>query len=307
MKNYTTAMNAYTTAQRAAGLSPNSIASYTQTLRFYGAFCEEHSYDPETPQAVLNYKEALFSGGNAQSTIKLRMIHLKEFFAFCAELGYAETNPCAKFVTKVGRIRKQPYGNLLTQPEIAALCRRERPAGATRSTWARNYAIMITLLTTAMRNSELRYMTLEDIDFDAGYISLTITKGSKYRQVALPEITANAIRAYLASGIRPEDAPDDAPLFGSMVDGAWEPFSRQGLTELVNRHVRLVTGREGIRSHAIRHASASYMLSHGMSLEDIQALLGHSDVKTTQIYSERLFPTAPTEKANIVFSAVAAG
>ena len=111
------------------------------------------------------------------------------------------------------------------------------------------------------------------------------------------------MRGYLESGIRPQGLPDTAPLFGRIYKDKWQKLDRVELSEMISRHVKIVTGREGVRSHALRHSSSSYMWEHGMSSDDISSVLGHSDLKTTQIYLDRLHPAAPAAAGASIFDA----
>lgn len=97
-----------------------------------------------------------------------------------------------------------------------------------------------------------------------------------------------ALRHYLASGIRPDDLPDTAPLFDTLRSGEWKAGTKQWLSELVERHVRSVTGVPDIRSHDLRHVGSRLDLNSGMPENELQAKLGHASPITTQRYSGRL-------------------
>ena len=75
-----------------------------------------------------------------------------------------------------------------------------------------------------------------------------------------------------------------------------------GISSLVERHVRTVTGVEGVTSHDLRHVGARLDLNNGMRLEELQAKLGHSSYDTTQIYSGRLTARRGQQKAREVFA-----
>ena len=185
----------------------------------------------------------------------------------------------------------------LTDEQIAMLLVNVCPDKHVRNVWPRNYAIIILLLTTALRNSELRALTPADLDFKHAEIVVEHGKGDKFRAVDFPAIAQSAVKLYMASKIRSDELSDTDPLFGTYMPSksadignelGWREISRSGLSDIVREHVRLVTGVDGVRTHAMRHICARVDLNGGMRLEELQAKLGHSEIQTTQIYSGRL-------------------
>ena len=205
---------------------------------------------------------------------------------------------------------KQPYKDLLTNDDIIALLR-NNPVfpNSGPSNWERNYAIIVLLLTTAIRNSEILALTPSDLDFENGYIHIQHGKGDKYRTVQFPSIAQEAIKLYLQSGYRPECIPDTLPLFGTTADRtgrmrhaeAWHAGSSQWISEIVARHVKNVTGKENVRTHKLRHVCARTLLEQGLSMEEIQSILGHESILTTQIYAGKLSPKKAGKKAKVIF------
>ena len=126
-------------------------------------------------------------------------------------------------------------------------------------------------------------------------------------------LSQSAVRIYLASGIRPRDLPDTAPLFGTTSkkgvfgtnerDGTWTFGSAEWLSALVMRHVKAVTGVNNVRTHDLRHVGARIDLNSGMRQEALQAKLGHASPGTTQIYSGKLMGRSETHSAALVLEA----
>lgn len=283
-------------------MSPATVQNYAERLGAFLSHMEEEGFSSigPTEDAVISWKRALSVSGLALSTIHQYLTELRTFFSWCVDMKYYEHNPVLpRFIPSSSR---QPYQKLLTQEEIMDLLSSERPKGIRKWSWNRNRAMAILFLTAALRNSELAALRLCDLDFDAHTITVVRGKGGKFRMVSFPDIAVTAVQAYLHDPVRPSWASDTAPLFGIEHDGNWQPMSRVGISEIINRFVRQMTQREGIRSHALRHASASIMLSGGMRMEDIQPLLGHSSVKTTEVYASLLNPAVPSIGANKVFA-----
>ena len=181
-----------------------------------------------------------------------------------------------------------------------------------RQRWPRDYAIIILLLSTALRNSELRALTPADLDFVHSEIVVEHGKGDKFRAIEFPLIAQSAIKLYLASNFRSETLSDDDPLFGTYMpskaaeignDVGWRMLSESGLSGLVEAHVRLVAGVPGVRTHALRHVCARVDLNSGMRLEELQSKLGHSKIQTTQIYSGRLMSRRQRQSAEDLLEA----
>ena len=164
---------------------------------------------------------------------------------------------------------------------------------------ARDFCMLTLFLNCGMRLSELVGISLSDIDRDLRSLRV-VGKGNKERLAAFPKVTQDVVKEYLESGYRPNNLGEDDFVFGTNEDG-WKQFDRFTLSQLVQRNIRLITGRDDCRSHSLRHASASWLLSSGVNVDSISSLLGHSNPQTTLIYCERLNPSSVSDEANSVF------
>ena len=150
-----------------------------------------------------------------------------------------------------------------------------RPENAKAATYPRNYTIVILLLTTELRNAELLHLTPAALRWSDNQIFVSCGKSGDIRRMAFPELAQSAVRLYLASGIRPQDLPDTAPLFGTTsqkgVFGTnergceWSVGSSAWLSALVMRHVKAVTGVSGVRCEDLRHIGRG---AESLSLEE---------------------------------------
>ena len=153
----------------------------------------------------------------------------------------------------------------------------------------RNRAIVLTLVLTGLRNAELLALTAKDIRFGKdGYIIVRSGKGDKYRTVPFPNPAQLAVLDFLRES-RPHGLSANAPLFG-VGDKAenWKQIDRCSLSTTVKRYVEHATGHKGERTHALRHAYASNLLTHGVPVQDLQHSLGHSSIQTTERYAQLL-------------------
>jgi integrase/recombinase XerD len=148
----------------------------------------------------------------------------------------------------------------------------------------RDRALMETLYSTGMRRLELANLKLYDLDLERGTVFVRQGKGQKDRMIPVGDRAAAWVRKYLDES-RPSLAaePDDKTVF---LSNAGEPFSLDHLSDLVRRHVDAANiGKRGA-CHLFRHTMATLMLEGGADIRFIQAMLGHADLKTTQIYTQ---------------------
>jgi integrase/recombinase XerD len=147
----------------------------------------------------------------------------------------------------------------------------------------RDRAILETLYSTGMRRLELVNLTLWDLDLERATVAIRQGKGKKDRIIPLGDRTALWVQKYLEES-RPQLAsePYDKTVF---LSNAGEPLSLDYLTEMVRGYVDAAdVGKRGA-CHLFRHTMATLMLEGGADIRFIQAMLGHADLKTTQIYT----------------------
>lgn len=266
---------------------------------------EDEVSDPKQTD-FMAWRDELEAGGKKISTVSEYLRKIRTFFAYVSdeeldELRFYEKNPVPSRIIPTDKgYSNKPYDQLLTDEEVSMLWANTpiRRTGMKSCFWPRNYAIVITLLTTEIRNKELLDLKLSDIDFEYGEIQIMSGKGNKYRCVDCPDIALDAIRLYLRSGIRPANLSDDDYLFGTTSEKdifgtnnrgkEWHRGTKQWLRQLVVKHVKNVTGVDSIGTHDLRHIGARLDLHNGVRAEELQAKLGHAQITTTQIYSGKL-------------------
>jgi integrase/recombinase XerD len=135
-----------------------------------------------------------------------------------------------------------------------------------------------------MRRRELIRLRLHDIDLDQGIVLIRLGKGRKDRYVPIGERALAWLDKYLSEvrSTLAAEPHDDERVFLT-IDG--EPFSGNRLSELVGERIREVVPRAEGACHLLRHAMATHMLEGGADIRYIQAMLGHSDLSSTQVYT----------------------
>jgi integrase/recombinase XerD len=164
----------------------------------------------------------------------------------------------------------QDAAAVIEAPDIA------RPGGL------RDRALLELLYASGLRASEALGLRNEDVNLSAGYVVPT-GKGSRQRMVPVGAQALRWLRQYLKFA-RPQlvKRADAGILF---VNRFGRPLSRQGLWGIIKKSARRAAVRAAVSPHTLRHSFASHLLERGADLRSVQAMLGHADISTTQIYT----------------------
>lgn len=302
--------------------SENTVNNYARRLELFrrswlGAHTTHAAIADPGVSDVLRWREELAASGCKTTTIHQYLTELSAFFSAASDESLGDSrfytaNPVAKrLIPSVRKAEKRPYDLLLSDADVMKLWRNNPVATTHPENWPRNYAIVIFLLTTKIRNAELLSITPDRLDFENSEIIIEHGKGDKFRKADFPEIAQYAVKLYLSSSLRPAAARSDEPLFGTLgsnhadCGGAgrvWQRGTSQWLSSLVERHVRAVTGVPNIRTHDLRHIGARLDLNNGKTMEQLQSELGHNSMTTTQIYSDKLMARSDRKGAARVYA-----
>jgi integrase/recombinase XerD len=178
---------------------------------------------------------------------------------------------------------KKKETEFLTEEEVAAILRipdRRTLQGK------RDYAIIITLLTTGLRKAEICHLKVKDLKTYRNQAVIgVIGKGNRFRRIPLKGETLIAIQDYLKAGKNGTDPSH--PLFRTL--GKHGPYEQAGLTPkavdcLVKMAAKMALIRKRIHPHVMRHTFATTLLDKGVDLKTVQDLMGHSHIRTTERY-----------------------
>ena len=322
IEHYDSASAEFLRRTRFKGVSEKTLKNYDAALRKFGAYLADHAAgdDADLYSVVEQWRDAMLENGTAKSSVRQYMVTLHIFFdaavkrSFPAALRYAE-NPVDPDLYPI--VKKKPYENLLYDADVIKLWKNEPPAPQCKPMWARNYALVCLILGTGLRNSEVRDLRLCDVSWRDETVTVRSGKGDKFRIVDAPAIVLESLTAYLNSGIRPAYLSDGDYLFGNTAEheygkpengnasARWHPFSVNGLSQLIERHVRSVCGNPDlqIRSHDLRHLFARIHLNVNGNISELQSALGHSSPEISQIYAGRIAPRRARDSARAVIAA----
>jgi site-specific recombinase XerD len=269
--------------------SPNTVATRRVFIKNLLWFLKERNCRQCGPTEMKQFFVYLSNGheepggrwGNPQLKKALRPISVKDYFVNFASLfdwivseGYLEASPLQKLpIPKVRASQIQP----LSDAHVSALLE----AAKNTSSPKRNTAILLLLLDSGLRASELCNLKMNDLDVEVRRCYV-LGKGNKHRSVFFGRNTAKALWQYLRAERR---EPDDFVFYGDRGRKAREPLSRNGLLQLVGRLGRMA-GVKAVRCspHSLRHTYAVSFLRAGGNVFTLREALGHTNLQMTQKY-----------------------
>jgi integrase/recombinase XerD len=273
--------------QSERGASRNTLAAYRRDLDDFHRFLRGHRLTPArvTAEHVVSWLEALRARGLAPSSVARRLSALRGFYRHLVREGELQRDPTEHLDTPRAT---RPLPRALSIDSTRALVEApdtRRPAGV------RDRAVLELLYATGMRASECLGLGLEDLNLAAGYVICT-GKGGKQRLVPVGAEAIEWVRRYLRD-VRPRDTRrrDPGRLFVNPRGG---PLSRQSLWTIVRRAATGAGLKRRVSPHVLRHSFASHLLEGGADLRSVQAMLGHADISTTQIYTH--LPTSAIQR-----------
>ncbi len=265
----------------------NTQIAYLRDLSDFTGWLTRKGVDLDTAVAadIEAYLVACEAAGLSKATRARRLSAVRQLFRFLHEEGHRADNPSLRLIGP-GRDRKLP--GTLELPEVEALIAAARATARDRS---RNACLLELLYATGMRVSELVSLPVAAARGDPRVI-LVKGKGGKERLVPLSPPARDALRDWL----RERDAAETAPARGAQPSKFLFPsraaaghLTRQAFFALL-KDLASQAGvpLDRVTPHRLRHAFATHLLAGGADLRSIQAMLGHADVATTEIYTHVL-------------------
>lgn len=261
------------------GVSKNTFESYTRDIGQFIHYLEVCGYDSleSVDNTVVNgYIDYCIKSGRSNSTITRITASVRCYFQFLNKENIILSNPM-KGIKTVKAEKKLP--EILTGKEIDLLLAQP---DVTDAKGCRDKAMFELLYATGIRVSELIGLNINDINFEIGVIRCSSAKNE--RVIPLYANALKSVENYIKN-VRYYSVidTDEQSLFVNM-NG--QRLTRQGFWKIIKQYAKQAGIKKDITPHTLRHSFAAHLLENGAQLKDIQLMLGHSDISSTQIYSQ---------------------
>lgn len=217
-----------------------------------------------------------------QKTIKRKIASVKAFYNYLEEQEVIDNNPFKKIKVKFKETKILP--KIIPREEIEQLLnyiyeQEDKNSEKSYKYWLRDIAVIETLFATGARVYEISNIREDSIDLNSGLIKI-MGKGGKerYIQIAVPEIL-NILKKYYLQNI--ESIKKSGYFF---VNNRGRRYSEQSIRLMIKKYTKLAGIERNITPHMFRHSFATYLIEEEVDISYVQKLLGHSSIKTTQIY-----------------------
>jgi len=259
------------------GLAANSLDSYGRDLDRFACFCGGADASvPQGPEEIGKYLDSLYQSDCSARTVARHLTTLRNFYRHLQREKRIEGNPtdllsaprASKAIPKF--LSGKEVEKLLLAPSP------ETPLGL------RDIAMLQLLYACGLRVSELINVEIMNLNPALGYLRVT-GKGNKQRLIPVGRAAIAAIEAYSNSG-RLLLLKDKASRY-LFITARGARMTRQGFWKLLGLHGKTVGIFHNLTPHVLRHSFATHLLEGGADLRSLQAMLGHADIGTTQIYT----------------------
>ena len=262
------------------GLSQNTLDSYRSDLEQFSSWLEKNnlSYIKTSKKEILSYLSFLFQKGLGSKTVARKLSSLKSFFRYLVFKSIIPNDPSSEVETPK-LLKSIPKS--ISEKEVEALL--AAPDEKT-DIGLRDKTMIETLYSCGLRISELTNLELLNLNLRQGVIRV-IGKGQKERLVPMGDQLIGLLELYISSSRK--NLLDKRHSDFLFLSTRGQGMTRQSFWHRI-KHYCLASGFEPdkISPHVLRHAFATHLLNNGADLRVVQLLLGHSDLNTTQIYTE---------------------
>lgn len=256
----------------------NTLKAYRIDLRQFFEYCKEDFPDKNTIEDYITELHKKYK----QKTIKRKIASIKAYYNYLEECEIIEVNPFRKIKVKFKEAKILP--KIIPREEIEQLLNcmyeyGEKSREKTYKYWLRDIAVVETLFATGARVGEISNLRLENVNLNTGLIKI-MGKGGKerYIPIAVPEIL-EILKTYYEQN---EAVIKMNGFF--FVNSRGERYTEQSIRLMLKKYTKLAGIERNITPHMFRHSFATYLIEEGVDISCVQRILGHSSIKTTQIY-----------------------
>jgi integrase/recombinase XerD len=269
------------------GFAGNTISAYRNDLVQFTTYARNppaedqltpvSSWNELTEDHLMRYTTHLRAREYAASTIARKTAALKSFSTWLVERGVTRSDTAERLTSP--RVEKYTPRAISPTEIDQLLAQAAKSAAENKPEGLRDQAMLETLYSTGMRVSELVALNISDLDLERRIARCT-GKGDRQRQVPLRTSAINALRAWLKDGRNKLAPNEESALF---VNHRGSRLTRQGFWLILKAYAKQA-GIDDITPHTLRHSFATHALRTGYELRDVQQMLGHVSISTTQVY-----------------------
>lgn len=261
------------------GLATNTLESYRRDLTRFQRYLSQRQIQMGasiSPQIVVAFLASLKQVPLAPSSIARMLSAMRGWFRFLVREEIAEGNPLRDLATARRPVR---LPRTLTMQEVTALLDLPvRPAAEDH----RDRAMLELLYASGLRVSELVGLAVSQVDLNVGCLRV-MGKGAKERVVPMGQTARDVLVEYVEH-VRPT-LLKGRPSRALFISRRGRALTRQAFWKLLRQRARRAGIAKPISPHMLRHSFATHLLEGGADLRAVQAMLGHADIATTQIYT----------------------
>ncbi|MBA1337072.1 MAG: Site-specific tyrosine recombinase XerD [Firmicutes bacterium] len=261
-------------------LSDNTVESYGRDLRQYLEYIGNKrilSLKNTNKTTIITYLLYLQKLGRATSTISRNLASIRAFYQYLVSERIIDRDPTINLESP--KVEKK-LPTILTSKEIELLL--EQP-DCSDSKGIRDKSMLELLYATGIRVSELVALNYSDVNIELGYIKCS-KSNEKERVIPVGTIAVEMLDKYI-NDIRPSMVRDKA-IKALYVNYQGKRLTRQGFWKIIKHYTNKAKINKDITPHTLRHSFAAHLLENGADLKSVQEMLGHSDISTTQIYTQ---------------------
>lgn len=259
-------------------LADNTVAAYRRDLARFDQWIGNRRVIDLNVAALSDFMGSLADQGLAPSSIARAIVAMRMYFKYLQLEGVLKEN-------RAELLGSQKLWERI--PEVLSPASVDRFLKAPRRSYVlylRDRALLETLYASGCRVSEVATLKMPELNLEEGYAKVK-GKGSKQRMTPLGEQAIDALNDYLKN-LRPElmkqKVDFDHYVF---VSRTGRSLRREAIWELVKKYAKVAGIPASISPHSMRHSFATHMLAGGADLRQVQEMLGHASIATTQIYT----------------------
>ena len=259
-------------------LSDNTLQSYRRDILQFEKFLDANdiNFSKATEENIEDYLKELQKEGKKTSTASRSLATIRSFYQYLLRTKKVKEDPTVSIQSP--KIEKR-VPSVLTSEEVELLLDQPKDVDLKGT---RDKAMLEFAYATGMKVTEIIDLNIDDVNFDEN--TVLCSNGKKARIIPLGTLAEKALKEYVedARPIMVKDETNKA-LFVN-VNG--DRLTRQGFWKIVKYYKEQAHIEKDITPHVLRHSFATHLLQNGADLKSIQAMLGHSDISSTQIYAQ---------------------